>query len=35
ATQPVLLNDDGTIYNKGIADRLTAERKAWSTDEDS
>ncbi|HEO9697411.1 phage minor head protein [Morganella morganii] len=35
ATQPVLLNDDGTIYNKGIIDRLAAERKAWSTDKDS
>lgn len=32
ATQPVLLNDDGTIYNKGIIDRLSAERKNWSTD---
>lgn len=32
ATQPVLLNDDGTIYNKGIIDRLITERKSWSTD---
>lgn len=32
ATQPVLLNDDGTIYNKGIIDRLSTERKNWSTD---
>ncbi|HBX8397924.1 TPA: phage head morphogenesis protein [Klebsiella pneumoniae] len=26
---PVLLNDDGSIYNKGLADNLATERKKW------
>jgi len=26
---PVLLNDDGSIFNKGLADKLKAERVAW------
>lgn len=31
---PVLLNDDGSIFNEGLADKLAAERKHWQTDED-
>lgn len=27
---PVLLNDDGSIFNEGLADKLTAERKQWA-----
>lgn len=27
---PVLLNDDGSIFNEGLADKLAKERKAWS-----
>ena len=30
---PVLLNDDGSIFNKGLADKLAAERKQWTTKE--
>lgn len=26
---PVLLNDDGSIFNKGLAEKLAAERKQW------
>lgn len=26
---PVLLNDDGSIFNKGLAERLAKERKQW------
>ena len=26
---PVLLNDDGSIFNKGLADKLATERKKW------
>lgn len=26
---PVLLNDDGSIFNKGLADKLAKERKQW------
>ena len=26
---PVLLNDDGSIFNKGLADKLAKERKGW------
>lgn len=26
---PVLLNDDGTIFNKGLAERLAKEREQW------
>lgn len=29
---PVLLNDDGSIYNEGLADKLAKERKQWKTD---
>ncbi|WP_379933112.1 phage minor head protein [Enterobacter sichuanensis] len=28
---PVLLNDDGSIFNKGLADKLAKERKAWQS----
>ena len=27
---PVLLNEDGSIFNDGLADKLTKERKAWT-----
>lgn len=27
---PVLLNDDGSIFNEGLADKLAKERKNWS-----
>ncbi|WP_313412015.1 phage minor head protein [Atlantibacter hermannii] len=27
---PVLLNDDGSIFNKGLADKLAKERKQWA-----
>ncbi|MBE9780632.1 phage head morphogenesis protein, partial [Escherichia coli] len=26
---PVLLNDDGSIFNEGLADKLAKERKDW------
>lgn len=26
---PVLLNDDGSIYNKGLSDKMTKERQQW------
>ncbi|QDK20845.1 phage head morphogenesis protein [Leclercia adecarboxylata] len=29
---PALLNDDGSIFNEGLADKLAKERKAWSID---
>lgn len=29
---PVLLNDDGSIFNKGLADKLASERKQWKHD---
>jgi SPP1 gp7 family putative phage head morphogenesis protein len=30
---PVLLNDDGSIFNEGLADKLKKERKQWTTKE--
>ena len=27
---PVLLNDDGSIFNKGLADKLAKERNQWT-----
>lgn len=27
---PVLLNDDGSIFNEGLTDKLAAERKQWA-----
>lgn len=27
---PVLLNDDGSIFNEGMADKLAKERKSWN-----
>lgn len=30
---PVLLNDDGTIFNQGLADKLAKEQKVWSKTE--
>ncbi|HDS4884332.1 TPA: phage head morphogenesis protein, partial [Klebsiella aerogenes] len=27
---PVLLNDDGSIFNEGLADKLASERKQWA-----
>lgn len=27
---PVLINDDGRIFNEGLADKLAAERKQWT-----
>ncbi|KSZ03878.1 phage head morphogenesis protein [Enterobacter sp. 50858885] len=29
---PVLLNDDGSIFNEGLAEKLKKERKQWKTD---
>lgn len=29
---PALLNDDGSIFNEGLADKLAKERKQWKTD---
>ncbi|HHT0512135.1 TPA: phage minor head protein [Raoultella planticola] len=29
---PVLLNDDGSIFNKGLTDKLASERKQWKHD---
>lgn len=29
---PVLLNDDGSIFNEGLAEKLAKERKSWKTD---
>ncbi len=31
---PVLLNDDGSIFNEGLADKLGKEQKLWKTDID-
>ncbi|RFS80629.1 phage head morphogenesis protein [Leclercia adecarboxylata] len=28
---PVLLNDDGSIFNEGLADKLAKERKGWQS----
>ncbi|MCM8266042.1 hypothetical protein M8U50_24450, partial [Enterobacter hormaechei] len=28
---PVLLNEDGSIFNEGLADKLEKERKAWQS----
>lgn len=28
---PVLLNDDGSIFNEGLADKLAKERKQWTS----
>lgn len=28
---PVLLNDDGSIFNEGLSDKLSQERKAWDS----
>ncbi|MFY2450696.1 phage minor head protein [Enterobacter hormaechei] len=30
---PVLLNDDGSIFNKGLADKLEKERQQWAAKE--
>lgn len=30
---PVLLNDDGSIFNVGLADKLAKERKVWMAEE--
>ncbi|EOT8854097.1 TPA: phage minor head protein [Escherichia coli] len=30
---PVLLNDDGSIFNEGLADKLKKERQQWKNDE--
>ncbi|MDZ9009126.1 phage minor head protein [Escherichia coli] len=30
---PVLLNDDGSIFNEGLADKLAKERKQWTAKE--
>lgn len=30
---PVLLNDDGSIFNEGLADKLKKERQQWTTNE--
>ncbi len=30
---PVLLNDDGSIFNQGLADKLAKERKQWTAKE--
>ncbi|CAM8175496.1 Phage head morphogenesis protein [Enterobacter rongchengensis] len=30
---PVLLNDDGSIFNEGLADKLKKERQQWTTQE--
>lgn len=30
AQQPCLLNDDDSLYNEGLTDKLAKERKAWS-----
>lgn len=30
---PVLINDDGRIFNEGLADKLAAERKHWQAEE--
>ncbi|EFB9974578.1 phage head morphogenesis protein [Escherichia coli] len=32
---PVLLNDDGSIFNEGLADKLKKERNAWSKSDDN
>jgi len=29
---PALLNDEGSIFNEGLADKLAKERKQWKTD---
>lgn len=29
---PVLLNEDGSIFNEGLADKLKKERKAWKSE---
>lgn len=31
---PVLLNNDGSIFNEGLADKLAKERKQWKPDSD-
>ncbi|MDE9570633.1 phage head morphogenesis protein [Xenorhabdus bovienii] len=33
AQQPVVLNDSGKLYNRGLTERLTEERKAWQQQE--
>ncbi len=33
AQVPVLLDDDGKLFNEGLADKLTAERKKWKPEE--
>ncbi|CDH24915.1 phage minor head protein [Xenorhabdus bovienii] len=33
AQQPVVLDDDEKLYNKGLTERLTEERKAWQKPE--
>ena len=32
---PVLLNDDGSIFNEGLADKLMKERKLWTLSDDN
>lgn len=32
---PALLNDDGSIFNEGLADKLTKERKQWVSSADN
>lgn len=32
---PVLLNDDGSIFNEGLADKLVKERDKWHPDENN
>ncbi|MBD1228326.1 phage head morphogenesis protein [Xenorhabdus griffiniae] len=32
AQQPVVLDDDGKLYNKGLTERLTEESKAWESE---
>lgn len=29
---PVLLNDDGSIFNEGLAEKLAKERKSWKSE---
>lgn len=33
AQQPCLLNDDGSLYNEGLTDKLAKERKQWKVSE--
>ncbi|HFS7503146.1 TPA: phage head morphogenesis protein, partial [Enterobacter hormaechei] len=31
---PVLLNDDGSIFNEGLEEKLKKERQQWKADSD-